>query len=523
MDNAATAQKALGLQFGIALTSAQIAALDSSILWWEAATVNGQTVMIPKVYLSPKDVVVNQGSVISGDNVLLAGGTVTNSGSTLTAQNGLGIYSQDSINNLNAGLISAGGDLQLSALGDINNIGSTISGKTVALESLDGSINNITLTEQWQAGGTGKWGQSVNFTDTLSGPVAGITALDSLSLFAGQNINITGANVTAGGDLMMAAWGDIAITANQMTESSGQSGSRGRNASSHESMTSNGSTISAGGSMGMQAGHDLTVEASQLSAGDNALLIAGNDLNLNVAQTSESASKGKSETHSTDNARTTLTSGGDIALVAGQDINSHAAGIAAEGDVAMQAGRDVNLLAEETTDGDSYHAKKKVVINESVRQDSTEIASGGNTTIVAGHDLNSEAAQINASGDIGIGAGHDINLTTATESDYHFKEETKTSSGFLSKTTTGSDIQQGIQAATAALQGLAGGDLNAAVAGGAAPYLAEQIKKQVGEDNVAANAIAHAILGGVVAELKGQSAGAGALGAATGELIAQQL
>ena len=436
MDNAATAQKALGLQFGIALTSAQIAALDSSILWWEAATVNGQTVMIPKVYLSPKDVVVNQGSVISGDNVLLAGGTVTNSGSTLTAQNGLGIYSQDSINNLNAGLISAGGDLQLSALGDINNIGSTISGKTVALESLDGSINNITLTEQWQAGGTGKWGQSVNFTDTLSGPVAGITALDSLSLFAGQNINITGANVTAGGDLMMAAWGDIAITANQMTESSGQSGSRGRNASSHESMTSNGSTISAGGSMGMQAGHDLTVEASQLSAGDNALLIAGNDLNLNVAQTSESASKGKSETHSTDNARTTLTSGGDIALVAGQDINSHAAGIAAEGDVTMQAGRDVNLLAEETTDGDSYHAKKKVVINESVRQDSTEIASGGNTTIVAGHDLNSEAAQINASGDIGIGAGHDINLTTATESDYHFKEETKTSSGFLSKTTT---------------------------------------------------------------------------------------
>ncbi|WP_326838859.1 polymorphic toxin type 25 domain-containing protein [Rahnella victoriana] len=88
---------------------------------------------------------------------------------------------------------------------------------------------------------------------------------------------------------------------------------------------------------------------------------------------------------------------------------------------------------------------------------------------------------------------------------------------------TGSDIQQGISAATMALQGLAGGDMAAALAGGAAPYLAEQIKKQVGEDNVAANAIAHAIVGGVIAELQGRDAAAGAAGAATGELIAQVL
>ncbi|MFD3227136.1 VENN motif pre-toxin domain-containing protein, partial [Rahnella aceris] len=88
---------------------------------------------------------------------------------------------------------------------------------------------------------------------------------------------------------------------------------------------------------------------------------------------------------------------------------------------------------------------------------------------------------------------------------------------------TGSDIQQGISAATMALQGLAGGDMTAALAGGAAPYLAEQIKKQVGEDNVAANAIAHAIVGGVIAELQGRDAAAGAAGAATGELIAQVL
>lgn len=79
--------------------------------------------------------------------------------------------------------------------------------------------------------------------------------------------------------------------------------------------------------------------------------------------------------------------------------------------------------------GSSSHSKKKTVIDESVRQQGTEIASGGNTTIIAGRDVNSEAAQVTASEDIGVAAGRDVNLTTATESDYHFKEETKTKKG----------------------------------------------------------------------------------------------
>ncbi|MWN88187.1 hypothetical protein GQN24_24770 [Escherichia coli] len=42
---------------------------------------------------------------------------------------------------------------------------------------------------------------------------------------------------------------------------------------------------------------------------------------------------------------------------------------------------------------------------------------------------------------------------------------------------TGGKYQQAIQAATAAVQGLAGGNLSAALAGGAAPYIAEIIKQ----------------------------------------------
>ncbi|EPF6315405.1 hemagglutinin repeat-containing protein [Enterobacter cloacae] len=367
MDSAAEQQKTLGLKFGVALTAEQVAALDKSMLWWESATINGQTVMIPKVYLSPKDVTVHSGSVISGNNVQLAGGNVINSGSTIAAQNGLSIDSSNSLSNLNAGLLSAGGGLNLSALGDINNIGSTISGKTVGLESVAGSINNITRAQQWNVDAG-----NVHFSGTDVGKTASITATDGLTMRAGQDINVTGANVSAGGRLGMAAGNDINITANEIATSEGRAG---RNRATTETAS-------------------VTHQGSTLSAGD------------------------------------------DLTLQAGNDVNARAAAIAAEGDVGIQAGRDVNLLAEASMERASSQAKKKTAIDESVRQQGTEIASGGNTVILAGRDVTAQAADVTAQGDIGVAAGRDVNLTTATESDYRYREQTKTSSGFLSKKTT---------------------------------------------------------------------------------------
>ncbi|EKK4083559.1 hemagglutinin repeat-containing protein, partial [Cronobacter dublinensis] len=435
MDSAAAQQKSLGLQFGVALTRDQIASLDKSILWWETATVNGETVMIPKLYLSPKDVTVNNGSVIAGNNVSLKGGDITNSGSTLLARQDLKLDSQNSISNLNDGLMKAGGNLNLSAIGDINNISSAIRGKTVALESADGSINNITLAEQTSIDARGKYG-SVMLKDTTLGSTATISAQDSLALQAGKNITITGANLASGGDLLMNAWGDIAVNANQVNDAYGQSGFRNNTNTSRSSVTYQGSTLSAGGNLGIKAGDNLSVAASDIKAGGSAALAAGGDLNLDALQTSKNSGNGKSETHSTGLDRTSVSAGDNLTLSAGRDINARAAALAAEDNIGMQAGRDVNLEAEATTTGDSYRSKKKTTINESVRQQGTELASGGNTVIVAGRDMNADAAQAIAKGDIGVTAGRDINLATATESDYHYKEETKTKKGFLKKTTT---------------------------------------------------------------------------------------
>ncbi len=89
----------------------------------------------------------------------------------------------------------------------------------------------------------------------------------------------------------------------------------------------------------------------------------------------------------------------------------------------------------------------------------------------------------------------------------------------MEKYGTGSDLQRAAQAVTAALQGLAGGDIGSALAGASAPYLANTIKK-VTDGNDSARLMAHAVLGAVVAQAQGNSVAAGAAGAVAGEALA---
>ncbi|CAX59325.1 uncharacterized protein EbC_17940 [Erwinia billingiae Eb661] len=95
----------------------------------------------------------------------------------------------------------------------------------------------------------------------------------------------------------------------------------------------------------------------------------------------------------------------------------------------------------------------------------------------------------------------------------NFYKKAFTESGFG----TGGKAQQAIQAATAAVKGLAGGDITKALAGASAPYLATVVKNTVGEDNQAANLMAHAAINAALALAKGENAAVGAAGAAIGE------
>ncbi|UXO71024.1 hemagglutinin repeat-containing protein [Pantoea dispersa] len=370
IDNAAHQQQSLGLQLGVSLTPEQVAALTESIVWWETVEIDGQKVLAPKLYLATQDVQPLTGSTILANNVSLKGGTLTNAGSTLQGGSSLSLASDSTISNTQQGVITSSGALNLSALDDIRNIGSSISGQQVALESTNGSIINQTETRQWTAAGKSFTG-AMSMSRTETGATATISASDSLELNAGQNIVLQGSKLDSKGDMSLQAGNDVQLLANQTLAADSTSNRSGLRQSS--------------------------------ASGFNASV---------------------------------LSSGGNLTIKAGQDITSQAAALAAESDIGLQAGRDINLNTAENRTGNSQHSSKKTVINETVRQQGTEIISGGSTTLLAGNDITSKAATITANKDLALQAGHDVNITTATESDYAYREETKTKKGLFSKKTT---------------------------------------------------------------------------------------
>ena len=83
---------------------------------------------------------------------------------------------------------------------------------------------------------------------------------------------------------------------------------------------------------------------------------------------------------------------------------------------------------------------------------------------------------------------------------------------------TGQSTQRAITAATAAIQALAGGDIKAAIAGGAAPYIANAIANAIPEKDLKGRVLAHAVVNAALAAASGRDGASAAAGAAVGEL-----
>ncbi|EEZ1081162.1 contact-dependent inhibition toxin CdiA [Escherichia coli] len=433
MDNAARAQKALGLKFGVALTADQVAALDQSILWYKAVTIKGQTVMVPEVYLSPKDVTLQNGSIISGQNVHLAGGNVTNSGSTLMAQNDLTIDSADSLGNLESGLINAGGALGLKAMGDINNISATITGKTVRLESLAGNVNNLTRYSHWQLDAPE---DSLALKHTYTGSIASVSAMDSLDIRADKNISVTGAEISAGGRAALIAGNDLSLNAIDRVSSS-----RHANSESHQ-RSAELTTITAGDSVMLSAGRDVSSQGAGIAAEENITVRAGRDVNLLAEESvTGSSSYSKKKTVIDETVRqqgTEIASGGDTTVNAGRDITAVASSVTATGNISVNAGRDVALTTATESDYHYLETKKKsggflskktthTISEDSASREAGSLLSGNRVTVNAGDNLTVEGSDVVADRDVSLAAGNHVDVLAAinTDTSWRFKETKK--------------------------------------------------------------------------------------------------
>ncbi|MBD3607154.1 hemolysin BL-binding protein [Dickeya solani] len=444
MDNAAAEKSRLGLQLGMSLTSAQVAGLSHSLVWWENISVGGQTVLAPKLYLAQADRSNLQGSRIVANSVSLsAGGDIDNRGSTVTAQDALAVASGGNLTNSEGGLLNAGGALNLVALGNLTNRSATIQGNTVTLASVSGDITNTTTRNQWQtAAQDGRGSGSLTRTDI--GQAGLITAQGGLTLQAGYDIALNGAQLSAGGPLQLAAGNDIRLSAlTTVTDTVRQDGG----ASERRSQGLVQSTVASGGDLSLSAGRDLSSTAAQLSAAGTLGLSAGRDLSLLSAgedQFSSNAWKRHLDWQQTVSQQgTVLNAGEGLSLRAGQDLTLQGAQAETRGALTAQAGRDLSLLSatesrhdffEETTVKKGFLSKTTTHTLRDTQQTTEKgtLLSGDSVALTAGHDLGVQGSAVAADGEVTLTAGHDITTAASVETYRNYEEHSRKKSGVFS-------------------------------------------------------------------------------------------
>jgi filamentous hemagglutinin len=372
MDSGLTFAKVQKLSPGIALSAAQIASLTSDIVWLEQQTVtlaDGSTTqaIVPHVYAAIREGdLAPSGALLGGNSVAInTGGDVNNSGTI--AGRKLVQISANSINNSVSSI--DGQSVSLNAVQDINNIGGAVIADTnLALQA--GRDINVTSTTQSSAGAGGNYSFSESGIDRVAtlytrGP--GV-----LLASAGNNINLTAAQLSSGGDVQISAANNLTLS----TITSSQSNNFGAGNADNHFLSSNskevGTTIQSAGNTALAAGNTLSATAANVNAtGDLALsakniaLLAGTSkASSDTVMTNSSSDMFSSsttvtkESQASTSAVATAIGGRNVTINSQNDITVKASNVLADNNVSLAAGNNVNIVAGVNTQNTSSFTQK---------------------------------------------------------------------------------------------------------------------------------------------------------------------
>ncbi|MBB5865793.1 filamentous hemagglutinin [Xanthomonas arboricola] len=487
LEAGAVAAGQLQLSMGVGLTAEQAAALTQDIVWMVEQDYQGQKVLVPVVYLASNSL------QLRGNGALIAGGNVELNATNSMSNQGVIAGADVSItagNLLNQGRISGTGSVALEARNDLLNQGQ-IQGRDVALVAGNNLVSEAT--------------KAINGVGILSG----ISASNSLQLFAGNDMTLTGTRVQADGSAALIAGNNLSLTPSALRDDNGLL--RGGDAvsvitgrdlvvSAGNDLQLHGVTIKAGGSAALQAGNnlsltpatgldgkvatrtnistgdslqltagnDLTIRQAEVTAGGDLIAAAGNNLTvesvLNESETNSYKSRnGKTRVTTTTTTQTidqqALTAGGNLVLSAGNDLNLLAAKLDAGKGLGISAGNDINASTLTTVDtSNTLETRKRFKQTTATRDETvygTEFSAGGDLAMQAGNDITLTAANaVSKNGAISLAAGNDVNLLAASEQHDAVQDMTKKKKGtFSSKTTTTHDEWHDTVAVTTTLSG----------------------------------------------------------------------
>ena len=433
MDNALASKDALRLSLGVTLTSQQVGALTHDIVWMENRVVDGQTVLVPVLYLAQAESRnVRGNSLIQGRDLnLVTGGDLINVG-TLRASNNLSAVSSGSI--YTGGLMEAGNNLSLLAQDSIRNaMAGEIRGNQVSLAALKGDITNDNTAIQVRDGVGMR-----TLTDTSA---AIITARENLTMDAGRDLTNRGA-ITAGKDANLTAGRDLNLIAASDTSVKHETRDGGEKSSITTDVKNLAASVTAGGNLNMKAGQDVNIIGGTATAGKDMNVEAGRD--FNVASVSDMHNVDGKEKHGKKRIKTSddqttqvasvLTAGGDFVSQAGRDTTLVASKISAGNEAYLYSGDKLSLLAAQDSTYTLYDMKKKGGwgAKETKRDEVTrvtnvgsEIKTGGDLSLVSGGDQLYQRAKLDSGNDLTIASGGAVTFEAVKDLHQESHEKSK--------------------------------------------------------------------------------------------------
>ena len=447
MSAGATLAQSLNLPLGMGLSAQQVAALTSNVVIMQTQVVDGQSVLVPVVYLAQASAQNMQGPLIAAGSIDLQGAqTFTNSG-TVQATDSLTISAQ-SINSTD-GTLQSGGLMNLNTTGDVNLTSATVNAGSLALNAGGNLLLNTATNTLNQVSATG-----ATRTSTTLGPQAQINVTGDASITTGGNFEQNAGALNVGGNLGMAVGGDWNLGAVQTGEHKVVERANGVSDTDINRVT--GSTVKVGGVSNIGVNGDLNAQGANINLAGGGTIAAGGTVNLGVASATSTINSNSSGSdhhgsyaeslHSTDEqvTGTTLTAGNTLNVAAGKDIDVTGSTVSLkQGEASLVAGGSVNIGAAtqtQTLDTQETHSHGNVVSHTQVQSslDSTATQSIGSTvsadavTIASGHDINVQGSTVVGTNDVNLAAGHDVNITTSQDTQDAQSYYKKSQSGLLS-------------------------------------------------------------------------------------------
>ncbi|RXV69184.1 filamentous hemagglutinin N-terminal domain-containing protein [Burkholderia stabilis] len=442
----AALEKQLNLPLGASLSADQVSKLTGNVIMMETRVVDGQSVLVPVVYLAQANQQNINGPLITATDIDLKDAqNFTNSG-TMKADNTLSVQGKQIDNAF--GALQSGGLMSLTTTGNVDLTSAQVKAGSLNLNAGGDLILDTAVKTDTRVSRDG----ATSVTSTL-GPIAQLNVTGDAAIVTGGNFQQNAGNLSVGGDLGMNVGGNWDLGAVQTGEH--KIVQRANGVSNTDINNVVGSAVKVGGVSSIGVGGDITAQGAQIEFGQGGTVAAKGNISLGTASATSTVNSNSSgsdshgsyaETlHTSDQAltATTLKGGDTVTLASGKDLTINGSTISLDkGNANLLAAGDVNIgAATETHELNSHetHSHSNVVSGAKVASgiDQTATYSQGSTVsadgvnIVSNRDINVTGSNVVGTNDVRLQATRDVNIKTSQDSTQSSSYYEKKESGLL--------------------------------------------------------------------------------------------